>query len=131
MINVFIVFFIVSYIVLEIVDYKFLLYFFYLEREIKYYWVWILLLRSFVLFFGFFMVIIVFYFGLFMGLVGSFIGICFCFIFFCVFYIVLKWKELRWYNIIVRVYVIVFGIICGVFGIVFIGIEFVNVVSGI
>lgn len=129
--NVFTAFPIVSYIVLETVDHKLLPYFPHLERETKYHWVWILLSRPLVLSFGLFMAIIVPHFGLFMGLVGSFTGTCLCFIFPCVFHIVLKWKELRWYNIIARVYVIVFGIICGVLGIVFTGIELANAVSGI
>lgn len=129
--NVFTAFPIVSYIVLETVDHKLLPYFPHLERETKYHWVWILLSRPLVLSFGLFMAIIVPHFGLFMGLVGSFTGTCLCFIFPCVFHIVLKWKELRWYNIVARVYVIVFGIVCGVLGIVFTGIELANAVSGI
>lgn len=129
--NVFTAFPIVSYIVLETVDNKLLPYFPHLQRETKYHWLWILISRPLVLTFGLLMAIIIPHFGLFMGLVGSFTGTCLCFIFPCIFHMVLKWKELRWYNIIARVYVIVFGLVCGVFGIVFTGRELRNAVSGI
>lgn len=129
--NVFTAFPIVSYIVFETVDNKLLPYFPHLQRETKYHWLWILISRPLVLTFGLLMAIIIPHFGLFMGLVGSFTGTCLCFIFPCIFHMVLKWKELRWYNIIARVYVIVFGLVCGVLGIVFTGRELRNAVSGI
>ena len=71
------------------------------------------------------------HFGLVMGLVGSFTGTCLCFMFLCIFHIVLKWKELKWYNIVVRVIVIVFGFVCGILGIVFTGKELGRAVNGI
>ena len=129
--NVFTAFPIVSYIVLETFDHKLLPYFPHLHKDTKYHWVWVLISRPLVLTFGLFMAIIVPHFGLFMGLVGSFTGTCLCFVFPCVFHMVLKWKELRWYSIVIRVYIIVFGTICGVLGIVFTGKELANAVSGI
>ena len=46
-------------------------------------------------------------------------------------FMVLKWKELKWYNIVVRVSVVIFGFICGVLGIVFTAKELARAVRGI
>lgn len=129
--NVFTAFPIVSYIVLETFDQKILPYFPHLQKDTKYHWFWILISRPLVLSFGLLLAIVVPHFGLVMGLVGSFTGTCLCFIFPCVFHMVLKWKELKWYHIAVRVFVTIFGLICGVLGIVFTAKELAKVVSGI
>ncbi|KAL9967095.1 hypothetical protein ACROYT_G025260 [Oculina patagonica] len=128
--NVFTAFPIVSYIVLETFDHKVLPYFPHLHKDSGYHWVWIILSRPLVLTFGLLMAIVVPHFGLFMGLVGSFTGTCLCFVFPCIFHMVLKWDELKWYNIGVRVFIIVFGLICGILGVVFTGKELANAVSG-
>lgn len=129
--NVFTAFPIVSYIVLETFDHKILPYFPHLHVDTPYHWVWIIISRPLVLSFGLLMAIVVPHFGLFMGLVGSFTGTCLCFMFPCIFHMVLKWNELKWYNIVVRVTIIIFGLVCGVLGIVFTGRELANAVSGI
>ena len=129
--NVFTAFPIVSYIVLETFDLKVLPYFPHLKKDTKYHWFWIILSRPLILSFGLFLAIVVPHFGLVMGLVGSFTGTCLCFMFPCIFHIVLKWKELKWYNIVVRVIVIVFGFVCGILGIVFTSKELGRAVSGI
>lgn len=129
--NVFTAFPIVSYIVLEKFDLKVLPYFPHLKKDTKYHWFWIILSRPLILSFGLFLAIVVPHFGLVMGLVGSFTGTCLCFMFPCIFHIVLKWKELKWYNIVVRVIVIVFGFVCGILGIVFTSKELGRAVSGI
>lgn len=117
--NVFTAFPIVSYIVLETFDNKILPYFPHLQKDTKYHWFWIIVSRPLILSFGLLLAIVVPHFGLVMGLVGSFTGTCLCFMFPCIFHMVLKWNELKWYNIIVRVFVTVFGLICGVLGILF------------
>ena len=129
--NVFTAFPIVSYIVLETFDHKILPYFPHLHVDTPYHWVWIIISRPLVLSFGLLMAIVVPHFGLFMGLVGSFTGTCLCFMFPCIFHMVLKWNELKWYNIVVRVTIIIFGLVCGVLGIVFTGRELAKAVSGI
>ena len=129
--NVFTAFPIVSYIVLETLDHKLLPYFPHLQEDTKYHWFWIILSRPLALSFGLMLAIVVPHFGLVMGLVGSFTGTCLCFVFPCVFHMILKWKELKWYSIVLRVIISVFGVICGVLGIVFTGIELANAVSGV
>lgn len=129
--NVFTAFPIVSYIVLETFDHKILPSFPHLHVDTPYHWVWIIISRPLVLSFGLLMAIVVPHFGLFMGLVGSFTGTCLCFMFPCIFHMVLKWNELKWYNIVVRVTIIIFGLVCGVLGIVFTARELANAVSGI
>lgn len=128
--NVFTAFPIVSYIVLETFDHKILPYFPHLHKDSGYHWFWIILSRPLVLTCGLLMAIVVPHFGLFMGLVGSFTGTCLCFVFPCLFHMVLKWNELRWYNIVVRVSVIMLGLICGALGIVFTGKELAKVFTG-
>lgn len=128
--NVFTAFPIVSYIVLETFDHKILPYFPHLHKDSGYHWVWIIISRPLVLTFGLLMAIVVPHFGLFMGLVGSFTGTCLCFVFPCFFHMVLKWNELKWYNIVVRVSIIIIGLICGALGIVFTGKELAKAVSG-
>lgn len=128
--NVFTAFPIVSYIVLETFDNQILPYFPHLHKDSRYHWFWIILSRPLVLTFGLLMAIVVPHFGLFMGLVGSFTGTCLCFVFPCLFHMVLKWNELRWYNIVVRVTVIILGLICGVLGIAFTGIQLANAFTG-
>ncbi|KAJ7386644.1 hypothetical protein OS493_006630 [Desmophyllum pertusum] len=105
--NVFTAFPIVSYIVLETFDHKILPSFPHLHVDTPYHWVWIIISRPLVLSFGLLMAIVVPHFGLFMGLVGSFTGTCLCFMFPCIFHMVLKWNELKWYNIVVRVTIII------------------------
>lgn len=128
--NVFTAFPIVSYIVLETFDHKILPYFPHLHKDSGYHWVWIIISRPLVLTFGLLMAIVVPHFGLFMGLVGSFTGTCLCFVFPCLFHMVLKWAELKWYNIVVRVSIIIIGLTCGALGIVFTGKELAKAVSG-
>ena len=129
--NVFTAFPIVSYIVLETFDHNVLPYFPHLKKDTKYHWFWILVSRPLILSFGLLLAIVVPHFGLVMGLVGSFTGTCLCFMFPCIFHMVLKWKELKWYNIVVRVFITVFGLICGVLGIVFTSKELAGAVSGV
>ena len=129
--NVFTAFPIVSYIVLETCDQKLLPYFPHLQKGTNYHWFWIILSRPLILSFGLLLAIVVPHFGLVMGLVGSFTGTCLCFMFPCIFHMVLKWQELRWYNIAVRVFITVFGFVCGVLGIVFTSKEMARAVSGI
>lgn len=129
--NVFTAFPIVSYIVLETCDQKILPYFPHLQKDTKYHWFWIILSRPLILSFGLLLAIVVPHFGLVMGLVGSFTGTCLCFMFPCIFHMILKWKELHWYNIAVRVFITVFGFVCGVLGIVFTAKELATAVSGI
>lgn len=85
-----------------------------------------MLIRILFVIFVFFIVFVVLYFGLLMGFVGSFIGICFFFTFLCVVYMKLRWKFLRWYYIIGEIIFIVFGIIVGGFGFVYLGKVFVD-----
>ena len=121
--NVFLAFPICMFVVLETWDMKILPYFPHLSKESKHHWFWLILTRVMLLTFGLFLAIIVPHFGLLMGLVGSFTGTCLSFVFPCIFHIKLKWDTLQWYNILLRIVVIVFGLVCGGFGLVFSGRE--------
>jgi len=119
--NVFLAFPINQFVILETIDAKFLGFFPHLGPERRYHWVWLILTRTLILTFALFLVILVPHFALVMGFVGSFTGTCMCFLFPCYFHIKLKWNELHWYDIALRWFIIVFGIVCGGLGVFFSG----------
>ena len=121
--NVFLSFPINLFVVLETWDTKVLPYFPHLAKGRRHHWFWLLLSRVMILTFALFMSIIVPHFALVMGLVGSFTGTCLSFVFPCIFHMKLKWERLRWYNIVINVVVIIFGVVCGAFGLFFSGRE--------
>ena len=122
-INVLLAFPICMFVVSETWDTKMLPYFPHLQKESKYHWFWLVLTRTLLVTLGLFLAVVVPHFGLLMGLVGSFTGSCLCFVFPCVFHLKLKWKELKWYSVAIRIFVIVFGLIAGGFGLWFSGRE--------
>ena len=128
-INVFLFFPICMFVVLECWDTKFLPYFRYLNEESKYHCFWLLLTRSLIFTFVLFMAVMVPHFGLVMAFVGSFAGTLLSFIFPCAFHITLKWRQLRWYSILIRIKVIIFGLLCGTLGLYFSGRDLVEAFS--
>ena len=127
--NVFLAFPICMFVVLETWDAKVLPYFPHLGKESKYHWFWLLVTRFMLLTFALFLAVIVPHFGLLMGFVGSFTGTCLSFVFPCVFHMTLKWKKLTWYSILLKILVILFGLVCGAFGLVFSGRELAKAFS--
>ncbi|XP_020915966.1 vesicular inhibitory amino acid transporter-like [Exaiptasia diaphana] len=117
--NVFLAFPICFFIVLETWDTNFLPFFPHLQPDSSCHWFWLLITRLLLATLALFLGIVVPHFGLLMGFVGSFTGTCLSFVFPCVFHMKLKWKKLKWYNIALRCFVIVFGLVCGGFGLVF------------
>ncbi|EDO43873.1 predicted protein [Nematostella vectensis] len=124
--NVLLAFPICMFVVLETWDNKMLPLFPHLQPKRKYHWFWLILTRPLLLTFALFLSVIVPHFGLLMGLIGSFTGTCLSFVFPCVFHLKLKWKRLAWYSVVLRVFVIFFGLVCGGFGLVFSGRELVK-----
>ena len=122
-INVFLAFPLCMFVVSETWDNKLLPYFPHLQKESKHHWFWLLLTRTLLVTLGLFLAVVVPHFGLLMGLVGSFTGTCLSFVFPCVFHLKLKWKELKWYDVALRIFVIIFGLVAGGFGLVFSGRE--------
>lgn len=121
--NVFLAFPLCMFVVLETWDAKILPYFPHLNKDDKPHWFWMLLTRVMLLTFALFLAVIVPHFGLLMGLVGSFTGTCLSFVFPCVFHLTLKWDKTPWYSIVVKIFVIVFGLVCGACGLFFSGRE--------
>lgn len=124
--NVFLAFPICMFVVSETFDTKLLPYFPHLQRESKYHWFWLVVTRTLLVTLGLFLAVVVPHFGLLMGLVGSFTGTCLSFVFPCIFHLKLKWKELKWYSVAIRIFVIVFGLVAGGFGLFFSGRELVK-----
>jgi len=117
--NVFLAFPICFFVVLETWDANMLPYFPHLQPDSKYHWFWLLITRLLLVTLALFLSIVVPHFGLLMGFVGSFTGTCLSFVFPCIFHMKLKWNKLKWYSIALRCFVIVFGLVCGGFGLVF------------
>ena len=128
--NVMLAFPLVMFVVLETWDDKMLPRFPHLARDSRWHWFWLLLTRPLLFSFGTFLAISVPHFGLVMGLLGSVTGSCLCFVFPCLFHMKLKWKQLAWYQVLVRSFVVVFGVGCGGLGAVFTGKELAAAVKG-
>ena len=129
--NVFLAFPICMFVVLETWDFKILPYFPHLSADGSYHWFWLALTRPMMLTFALFLAIIVPHFGLLMGFVGSFTGTCLSFVFPCIFHMKLKWDKLHWYDIALRIFVILFGLCCGGLGLVFSGRELGKAFTGL
>lgn len=124
--NVFLAFPLCMFVVLETWDSKMLPFFPHLQAESKFHWFWLLITRLLLVTFALFLATVVPHFGLLMGFVGSFTGTCLSFVFPCVFHLKLKWKWLHWYDVFLRCFVILFGLVCGGFGLVFSARELAN-----
>lgn len=61
------------------------------------------------------------HFTLMVAFIGNFTASCIIFVFPCVFYIVLKFTEIRWYEIFLNVFIILFGITTMIVGLYFTG----------
>lgn len=125
--NVVLAFPLVMFVVLETWDTKMLPFFPHLAKGTSWHWFWLFLTRPVLFTFGLFLAITVPHFGLVMGFVGSLTGTSLCFIFPSVFHFKLKWSQLAWYQIIVRIVIAVFGIVCGILGATFTAVELYNV----
>lgn len=100
-------------------DDAFLKYFPHVNRDTKYHWIWLLISRPLLLTFALFLAINVPHFGLLMGVIGSFTGTCLCFIFPCYFHMKLKWNSIKRWEFFLEVFIIIFGVIAGGFGLAF------------
>ncbi|EDO43803.1 predicted protein [Nematostella vectensis] len=119
--NVFFSFPLPLFVVIETFDGLLLPHFPYVGRESNYHWVWLLITRTLLVTFALFISLIVPHFGLLMGFIGSFTGTCLSFCFPCIAHLKLKWKYLRWYQILGELVLIVFGVVAGVFGFIYSG----------
>ena len=128
-INIFLFFPICMFVVVESWDVKFLPYFPHLSKGRRHHWFWVVLTRTLIFTFVLFLAVMVPHFGLLMAFVGSFAGTLLSFIFPCAFHIALKKKQLKWSAILVRIFVIIFGILCGTLGLFFSGRDLVEAFS--
>lgn len=119
--NVFFSFPLPLFVVIESFDNIFLKYFPHLGRDTRHHWFWLLVTRTLLVTFALFIALIVPHFGLLMGFVGSFTGTCLSFGFPCIAHLKLKWEYLRWYHILGEIVLIIFGVIAGVFGLIYSG----------
>lgn len=89
------------------------------NRDSDHHWVWLLISRPLLLGFGLCIGVLVPYFGLIMGVVGSFTGSSLCFIFPCLFHLILRKNSISKLQYAINVFVICFGILAGGCGVVF------------
>ena len=124
--NVFFSFPLPLFVVVEAFDNALLPYYPHLRAGTKYHWYWLLLTRVFMVTFALFIALVVPHFGLLMGFVGSFTGTFLSFCFPCIFHLKLRWRYLRWYHIVGESFLIVFGLVAGVFGLFYSGKALIN-----
>ena len=81
--------------------------------------VWVLVTRVVLVFSTLGIALAVPHFGLLMGIFGSVFGVCITLIFPCLFHLQLKWKKLRWYHKAFEMFIVLFGIVSGILGLIY------------
>ena len=85
----------------------------------KYHSVWVFISRTILVFTTLGVAIAVPHFGFLMSIIGSLLGVCVSFIFPCLLHLQLKWKQLKWHNIVFEFFIILFGTVSGILGFVY------------
>ena len=119
--NVFFSFPLPLFVIVDAFDSALLPYYPHVARGTRHHWFWLVLTRTLMVTFALFVGLVIPHFGLLMGFVGSFTGTFLSFCFPCLFHLKLRWRFLRWYHIIWEVFLIVFGLIAGGFGLFYSG----------
>ena len=96
------------------------------NRDSGRHWLWLLFSRPFLLGIGLAIGCLVPYFGLIMGVVGSFTGSCLCFVFPCLFHLMLRKNSISKLQVAFNIFVIAFGCLAGATGIFFSTKELIN-----
>ena len=66
------------------------------------------------------------HFTLMVAFIGNFTGSCIIFLFPCIFYLKLKFIEIRWYEIFLNVFIVLFGVVIMAVGLLFTGRDLVE-----
>jgi len=89
------------------------------HRDKYYHFLWVLVTRVVLVFSTLGIALAVPHFGLLMGIFGSVFGVCITLVFPCLFHLHLKWHQLRWYCKAFEIFLVLFGIVLGVLGLIY------------
>ena len=92
----------------------------------RYNYLWVFMTRSILVFSTLGIAIAVPHFGLLMGIFGSLFGVCITLIFPCLFHLQLKWNKLRWYTKVLEIFIVLFGLVAGILGLIYSSIALKN-----
>ena len=96
------------------------------HKEKCYIFLWVLVTRVVLVFSTLGIALAVPHFGLLMGIFGSVFGVCITLIFPCLFHLQLKWNKLRWYRKVFEMFLVLFGIVSGILGLIYSSIALKN-----
>ena len=96
------------------------------HKEKCYNFLWVLVTRVVLVFSTLAIALAVPHFGLLMGIFGSVFGVCITLIFPCLFHLQLKWNKLRWYRKVFEMFLVLFGIVSGILGLIYSSIALKN-----
>ena len=96
------------------------------HKEKCYIFLWVLVTRVVLVFSTLGIALAVPHFGLLMGIFGSVFGVCITLIFPCLFHLQLKWNRLRWYRKVFEMFLVLFGIVSGILGLIYSSIALKN-----
>lgn len=85
----------------------------------KYHVLWSIVTRTTLVFLSLAVALAVPHFGLLMGVFGSLLGACISIIFPCLLHMQLKWNKLTWFNVATESFIVLFGVIAAVLGLVY------------
>lgn len=95
-------------------------------KDKRYHYLWVIATRAILVFSTLGIAIAVPHFGLLMGIFGSLFGVCITLIFPCLFHLQLKWNKIRWYTKVLEMFMVLFGLVAGIFGLVYSSIALKN-----
>lgn len=95
-------------------------------KEKRYGYLWVFVTRTILIFSTLGIAIAVPHFGLLMGIFGSLFGVCITLVFPCLFHLQLKWNKLRWYTRVLEMFIVLFGVVAGILGLIYSSIAIKN-----
>lgn len=95
-------------------------------KEKRYSYLWVFATRTILVFSTLGIAIAVPHFGLLMGIFGSLFGVCITLVFPCLFHLQLKWNKLRWYSRVLEMFIVLFGVVAGILGLIYSSIAIKN-----
>ena len=126
MLNALLILPLVLRVVSELFDQKLLKFFPHMNEGSGYNWLWLLITRPLLLGFGLLISVLVPQFGLVMGFVGNISGTFLSFIFPCVFYMKIHWRNVQTFEVIINCLITLFGGLVGTMGMIFSGKELIK-----
>lgn len=98
-------------------------------KDKRYNYLWVFATRTILVLSTLGIAIAVPHFGLLMSIFGSLFGVCITLIFPCLFHLQLKWNKLRWYSKVSEMFIVLFGIVAGILGLIYSSVALKNALN--